>query len=373
MDRALIIMSGGTTTVINATLVGLVEGLNKKGVDSILAGRNGLPGVYDESFINVNRLDLDKVYYTPGSSIIGTSRGSMSFDGARIAEVCDAHNIKTLFNIGGNGTIQQTKAIGEYLDGVQCIALPKTVDNDLGDQEFEQMLFTPGFPSVVNYWCHKLELLNNENIGAYGHDTVLIAQTFGRETGFIAGGVRLADPGRTLPLLILLPEDRKDPQEVLDKIKDVINKKGRCIVIMSEGYMQFETRKDGTGQSMYGSSGTTSMQMLIDLCMESGIGARGVNYTVDQRQDYRYTTTLDLNVAEAVGRGAGQGAGNGFDFFSTYTRYNQIKNIPLAEIPGDYSRVMKKEWIGDFDVTDAYLKYLKGFMSFRSNSNFIKI
>ena len=372
MKKAVIVMSGGTTSVINATLVGIVDALNKRGIEPI-AGRNGLPGVYREDFISFKDMDLNQVRRTPGSSIIGTSRGGTSFWASQLEEVCQKHGIAYLFNIGGNGTIKQTKAIAARLEGVQCIAIPKTVDNDLGDQEFMQVLFTPGFPSIVNYWCNKLELLNNENFGAWDHDQVLIAQTFGRETGFIAGSVRLADPDRKLPLLILLPEDRKNLGQVRDKIKDMVARRGRCIIIVSEGYVQFETRKDDSGQSMYGSSGTTSKQILIDLCMEVGIRARGVEYAIDQRQDYRYTTEFDLEVAEAVGRAAGKRAGDvWYNFFSAYTPQG-VEIIPLASIPDDYSRVMKEEWIGDFDVTDAYLEYLRGFVTFESDSNFIKI
>ena len=36
-------------------------------------------------------------------------------------------------------------------------------------------------------------MLNNENMGAHTHDKVLIAQTFGRETGFIVGSLRYFD------------------------------------------------------------------------------------------------------------------------------------------------------------------------------------
>jgi len=377
MEKALIITSGGTTPVVNATIVGLMEELNKRGIEPII-GRHGLPSVYKEDFmyysLDFKDINPDQMYYTPGSSIVGTSRGSITLKTAKLVEICSKYEIKYFFNIGGNGTIKQTKAIGDVLDGIQCVALPQTVDNDLGDQEFKQVLFTPGFPSVVNYWCNKLELLNNENVGAAGHDPVLIAQTFGRETGFIAGSVRLADPDRKLPLLILLPEDRKDLKEVIARIKRMVEKRGRCIVIVCEGYMKFKTRSDDTNQPMYGSSETTSVQELINLCMNAKIRARGVNYTVDQRQDYRYTTKFDLEVAEQIGRKAGKYAWDAWnDLFSTYTFRNKVEIIPLSEIPSDYSRVMREEWIGDFDVTDEYLKYLRKFVSFRANSNFIRI
>ena len=60
---------------------------------------------------------------------------------------------------------------------------PKTVDNDLGDEQMEDVFY--GIPSCVNWWNKHLDLINIENLGAYTHDKVIVAQTFGRDTGFI--------------------------------------------------------------------------------------------------------------------------------------------------------------------------------------------
>ena len=61
-------------------------------------------------------------------------------------------------------------------------------------------------------------MMNLENLGAYTHDRVLVTQTFGRETGFLAGAARFADPGDKLPLLIMLPEDQKSEPDILNAI-----------------------------------------------------------------------------------------------------------------------------------------------------------
>lgn len=373
MENVLITMSGGTTTVINATLVGIVEKLNEinfKG--EIIAGKNGLVGFMNDEILTLNKINLDRIYHMPGSSIIGTSRTKKISEILKeIDEQLKSYNIKYFFNIGGNGTIEQTKRISEYCKDVNCISLPKTVDNDFGDQEFKDMWFTPGFPSIVNYWCNKLELLNNENLGAYTHDQVLIAQTFGRETGFITGSVRLADKNRKLPLLLLLPEDKKNIMEVVNKINENIVNFERCIVIITEGYFDFDVVFDNVGQVIYGSSKTTSVQELINACINSRIQARGINYTIDQRQNYIFRTNYDLSVAYKIGCFAVENMFNSMNYLVGYTKQGP-KIIPLENIK-NYSRKMKPEWIdhGNFDVADKYIEYLSEFITYKKNSNYI--
>tara|TARA_A100001515_G_C4587776_1_gene215084 strand:- start:2705 stop:3067 length:363 start_codon:yes stop_codon:yes gene_type:complete len=101
------------------------------------------------------------------------------------------------------------------------------------------------------------------------------------------------------------------------------------------------------------------MQQLINLCSENNIQARGYNPTIDQRQNFNYTTKSDLNVSYKIGAEIIQNfAMNMSHFFQSYSRQG-CKTIALNKID-DYSRVMKDEWIdyGNFDVTDKYIQYL---------------
>ena len=232
----LITMSGGTTTVINATLAGLIEKAKATGfVDKIYAGYPGILGLLDDNLIELSALtssEVVKLRNTPGSSFIGTTRVSIltNKELLQIEKIFNKYNIGFFVNIGGNGTIKQTRALASYFEGkVKTASAPKTVDNDLGDSEFKKVLFTPGFPSCVNYWSKKIQLLNLDNSGASSHDKVIVSQTFGRETGFIAGCVRVSDPNRELPLIILLPEDHQKIEEVLNKIE---NTTSLCIGIV---------------------------------------------------------------------------------------------------------------------------------------------
>jgi len=374
MKNVLITMSGGTTQVINATLVGIIDVWNFLYKTRVYAGVPGIQGFLNDSvkdLTNIDDAERKCLYDLPGSSYIGTTRiaplNELEFCHFKLQ--LEKYNIGYFINIGGNGTLKQTMHISSQIPDLMCASAAKTIDNDLGDKEFVESFFTPGFQSCVNFWKNTTEMLNRENEGAGSHDQVLVAQTYGRETGFIAGAARLADPERKLPLLILLPEDERYPSDVVKAIKNKIQNHGRCIVVMSEGYkiQPFEERKDKSGQTMYGSSASTACQELVNVCMGCGIQARLYNPTIDQRQDTQYRLKSDLNIAFQIGRMIPSAMlWNTRPFFATIHKTLGVHTVPFTEIR-DYSRVMLKEWIsyGNFDVTDKYVDYLKEVMEYK--------
>tara|TARA_B100000900_G_scaffold307014_1_gene265641 strand:+ start:2277 stop:3440 length:1164 start_codon:yes stop_codon:yes gene_type:complete len=371
MKNILITMSGGTTSVINATLSGLIEQSQKSNkINRIFAGCPGIVGFMErkvKEFTLATKQDLNLIASTPGSAIVGTTRTKI-FDDKDISILNDLfqeYEIGYFVNIGGNGTIKQTRYIASKINDIKVASAPKTVDNDLGDEDFNDLWFTPGFPSCVNFWYHKMSMLNNENLGARTNDQVLVTQTFGRETGFIVGAMRRFDPLRKLPIVLLLPEDQRNIVEVLDAIDNTVSKHNRAIVGICEGYdvSPYGYNLDLTGQRMYGSSKSTAMQELINECNDNRIQARGYNPTIDQRQNYNYTLKDDLKISNEIGKRIIKNFDKGKShFFQGYTKSQTYETISLSSIK-DYSRSMKEEWIdwGNFDVTDEYLSYIDSF------------
>ncbi len=43
--------------------------------------------------------------------------------------------------------------------------VPKTIDNDLGDEEFKIIDHTPGYGSTARYWANIIQNINEENKG----------------------------------------------------------------------------------------------------------------------------------------------------------------------------------------------------------------
>lgn len=371
MKNLLVTMSGGTTSVINATLAGIVSSAQQsKYIDKIYAGFPGITGFMQNSMLDlteISPIELKILKTTPGSASIGTTRTKIFSDEELffLSDMFAKNSIGYFVNIGGNGTIKQTKAIAAYTNDVKIAAAPKTVDNDLGDEEFERLWYTPGFPSCVNYWYHKIKMLDNENLGASTHDKILATQTFGRETGFIVGSLRMADKLRKMPLMLLLPEDQQTPEMILSHIEDKLLKHGRLVIAMCEGYQikEYDYNYDFSGQKMYGSSSSTALQQLINLCNFNRMQARGYNPTVDQRQNFNYTVKKDINVSYNIGCEIIKNFMEGkTHFFQSYSK--KCFNTVSLETITNYSRKMKKEWIdfGNFDVTDRYVDYLEEFV-----------
>ena len=373
IKNLLITMSGGTTTVINATLVGIVRRAQKSShIDKIYAGYPGIIGVLNHHLLDLTELSEDtlkKLTYTPASGFIGTTRVKILDDRElnRLSLIFKEKKIGYFLNIGGNGTIKQTMAIKKFFKNAILVgSLPKTVDNDLGDDEFKKVFYTPGYPSCANYWIHKVHMLNQENLGAFSHDQVLIAQTFGRETGFLVAAARLADRDRRLPLLLLLPEDQQPLNVVLKKIESTILLHKRAIIIMSEGYKIDDIGEiyDYSGQVMYGSSKSTGAQLLVNKCIEKNIQARHFIPGIDQRCDIAFTLQSDIIESINVGNHAVEQLENGINGFLSSIGYDESKNIIvnktiLFEDIKNFSRRLPDEWVdkGNFDVTDLFIEY----------------
>jgi 6-phosphofructokinase len=369
MKNILILQSGGTTQVLNSSLAGVIKGANEKGV-KVYSIKHGLTDIANfkltkNRLLVLNNLNLFELKNTPGSAITGTSRIKKleEEEFKKLEEIFEHYEIDTIINCGGSGTIKQTKSIYNYFKGkINVVALPKTVDNDFGDSNFENLFFTPGYPSIANFWKQKVEMLNNESLGALSHDKVLVAQTFGRETGLITATAALGDIKGKIPLMLLLPEDQRPKEEILEYVNKMIKNRGRCIIVMSEGYKinNFKELKDLSGQTMYGSSTSTNSQELVNYLNENNIQSRLYNPTIEQRQDVSCVPEFDREIAFNQGYQSTKFIERYDNFFVTVNNRFEIGYIPLDEIPEKWDRKLKEEWIdfGNFDVTDDFIEYL---------------
>ena len=374
-NNFLILMSGGTTPVINSTLVGIIKKIKKKSLNiKIFSGFPGIDGVLKNKFINLSKVSLkkiEKISRIPGSHFVGTTR-LKKLNKKEINQFknnLEKKNIKNIINIGGNGTLQQTIDLSKRIKNLNFISCPKTVDNDLGDQSFKKMYFNPGFASCVTIWKFFLEMINLENIGAQSHDKVIISQTFGRDTGFICGSIRYWDPKRRLPIMLLLSEDKQKFKTILNFIKKKIKQHGRCMIFLTEGYNldNIIPLYDKSGQIMYGSSGTSSVQILSNKLNKKGIQSRIFNPTILQRvfsfnnqvinkKDYLYAKKVGEYAVKLLLENKGS-------FLIGLSSKNKVIPIPFNECK-NYSRKMPARFLkkGMFDVSKDYIKYLNKVM-----------
>ena len=86
-----------------------------------------------------------------------------------------------LIVVGGDGSLVTAQQLQEA--GINCIGVPKTIDNDL-----EATATTFGFDSAVNVVVDALDRLHTT---ATSHRRVIVAEVMGRHAGWIAlqGGI----------------------------------------------------------------------------------------------------------------------------------------------------------------------------------------
>jgi 6-phosphofructokinase 1 len=384
--NVIVAQSGGPSPVINNSLRGIIETCrmfpDKFG--KIYGGWHGIEGVLNEQLLDLSAQSEEEIALlrnTPAAGSIGTCRYKLNDrqqkDFSRLIEVFKAHEIGYFFYIGGNDSQHTAFKVSEMATaaGLDLVAVgvPKTIDNDLGDNEFKLIDHTPGYGSVARYWSHIIQNANEENMGSSPADPVLVIQAMGRKIGYIPAAARLADPERIMPLQIYLAESKVTLDNMADNVNDQLNKDGRCIVVISEGFDAgtIGEVKDSFGHTSFGSSQNSVFQIVVNYLNSKGLkargSARGQVMGTDQRDTAAYASTVDLDEAYKVGQKAVDIAMNdGNGWMSTILRdpgfiYNvKYDKTPLEKVALS-ERTFPEKWISKnrYDVTDEFLAYVR--------------
>ena len=108
--KALVAHGGCPTSVLNASLVGIVEECRRyAGISALYGALNGAVGLVDELLVDLfaeSQERWDAIAQTPGSAL-GTSRKNLrDEDFERMLETLRRHDIRSVFLTGGNGTME---------------------------------------------------------------------------------------------------------------------------------------------------------------------------------------------------------------------------------------------------------------------------
>src|SRR5215468_4666530 len=158
----LVAQSGGPTSVINASLAGVIQEAGKhECIEEIYGGANGILGILNEEFIDINEQKAKTIQglrYTPAAAL-GTCRYKLDFkkkpekaaqDMDWLFEIFQTHNIRYFFYIGGNDSQDTSHKIHEEAVKrgyeLRVIGVHKTIDNDLPHTDS-----CSGYGSVIKY------------------------------------------------------------------------------------------------------------------------------------------------------------------------------------------------------------------------------
>jgi 6-phosphofructokinase len=382
--NVIVAQSGGPSPVINASLQGVIDGClaYPDQIDQIYAGWHGIEGVLLEELIDISqqpRKEIELLRYTPAAGAIGTCRYKLkeeqSEDYNRIIDVMRAHQVGYFFYIGGNDSMDTADKVSKLAKakGVELTVtgVPKTIDNDLGDEEFTIIDHTPGYGSAARYWTYLIQNVNEENRGMCVSEPVAVLQAMGRKSGFIPAAARLADPNREMPLQIYMAESGHSLETLADNVNQQLQKTGRCIVVVSEGFDVGSVGEahDGFGNIEYGASQTTVAQVVTNYLNDVGLKARGQATGqlpgVIQRSTSIFASKVDIEEAYKIGKKAVEIAmTEGTGWMATILRKAScsyepfVDKVPL-QVVANSVRHLPAHWLthDGIDVTDDFVRY----------------
>src|SRR5215472_15352947 len=217
-SRIGVLTSGGDCPGLNAVLRGVVLAAEKLGWE-VVGFRDGFEGLLPPgNHVILDRKSIDGIMALGGTIIGTTNRGHfVAKTGAGDRTIVPAQviagakkiladlQVNALIIVGGDGSMVTAQQLQEA--GINCIGVPKTIDNDL-----EATAATFGFDSAVDVVVDALDRLHTT---ATSHRRVIVVEVMGRHAGWIAlhGGIAGGAD------IILIPEIPFDYEKIAGVIK----------------------------------------------------------------------------------------------------------------------------------------------------------
>ena len=222
--RVGVLTGGGDCPGLNAVIRALVRRGEEVHGHQLLGFRHGWRGVLDGE---TTELTVAKTtgLLARGGTVLGTSRTNpLTRDGGRDAVRAGLarEHVDALVVIGGEDTLGVACTLDD--DGIACVGVPKTIDNDLSATDV-----TFGFHTAVQTATDAIDRLHTT---AESHDRVMVVEVMGRHAGWLALSAGLAGGAD----LILVPERPFDVDEVCQHLRHRHDHGANAsIVVIAEG------------------------------------------------------------------------------------------------------------------------------------------
>jgi 6-phosphofructokinase 1 len=185
-----VLTGGGDCPGLNAVIRAVAYTAQLNGIE-VLGIRDGYLGLIEDRVTPLHEDDVRDIL-TRGGTILGTSNkanparfavGTLPDGTPEFRDVSDRclatirrHGMDALVLIGGDGTMAGAKT---FIDaGINCIGVPKTIDNDLDGTEM-----TFGFLTAVEIGA---EAIDRVRTTAASHHRIITVEVMGRNAGWIA-------------------------------------------------------------------------------------------------------------------------------------------------------------------------------------------
>src|SRR5574344_687455 len=297
--------SGGPTTVINSSLLGVVqEAKRHPEIDGIYGAMYGVEGLIEDNLIDLreeDESDLELLKHTPGAILGSTRRKMPSIDDPlfdKIIWTIQKHNIGYILVNGGNDSMDTCHRLSQFFEAkkmpVQVMGIPKTIDNDL-----ELTDHALGYPSAAKHILNFVSMIV-QDAKTYRKGKIILIEIMGRDTGWLTAAVDLLPQDRR-PDLIYGPEMKWDEDDVLKRVSGIYAQKGYAVCALSEG-MPISHQND-CGVDSFGHSPLEGCCLALGHIIDEKlhIANRTIELSIPTRADPFLRSPVDAKEARKAG------------------------------------------------------------------------
>jgi 6-phosphofructokinase 1 len=169
-----VLTSGGDAPGMNACVRAVVRSAINYGCEAY-GVYDGYKGLVEGKIKQLDRYDVGQIL-NRGGTILGSSRLE-SFREKEVRQIAvdnlKSLGVENLVCIGGDGTFRGAMALNEM--GINCIAIPGTIDNDIASTEF-----TIGFFTALDTAIDAIDKLRDTS---FSHRRCTVVEVMGRNCG----------------------------------------------------------------------------------------------------------------------------------------------------------------------------------------------
>lgn len=230
MSKIAVLTSGGDSPGMNAAVMSVARSaaLLDMPLIGIKRGYNGLIGKFPNPKDNYVEMSMDQlldIADLPGT-YLRTARCPEFADKEyqqKAAQFLRELGVKGLVVIGGDGSLQGAQALCEQ--GIPCVGIPATIDNDLGYTEM-----TLGYDTAVNVCVDAIRAIRATS---RSHDRPHVVEVMGRNCGDIALTAALSTGAE----IVVVPEVQNwEIKDISRRLNNLIARGNtRATVVVAEG------------------------------------------------------------------------------------------------------------------------------------------
>ncbi len=384
MKNVIVGQSGGPTSVINSSLLGVFKTAKDRGADIVYGMVHGIKGLLDKDIVDLSTqiksdLDMDLLKRTP-SSFLGSCRYKLpDIEGnedtyKKIFEILNELEIYAFFYIGGNDSMDTIKKLSDYgkqiKSPIRFMGVPKTIDNDLAITDH-----TPGYGSAAKYIAATTKEIIRDGL-VYDYPVVSVIEVMGRNAGWLTAATALAKGEDCEGVdMIFLPERVFDQEKFLAKTGELLKENRSVVIAVSEGVKIADGRYvcelsdhvdyvDAFGHKQLAG---TARYLAGKVAEKYGVKTRAIELSSLQRCAAHVTARIDVTEAFNAGGAAVKAAFEGMTGqVITLKRVSEDPYMCITE-PADVhfiANVEKKvpdEWITEdgTNVKDELVHYIR--------------